>query len=241
MRGSRPGALARGARAAILLGMMRARRGMLVTALLLGAAAGLGAASPFEAPESVRPTWGVLMEPLLDEAASSEVANPSINFNLGAGVVLPLASNPRWALEPSATLYWYNCQYVNGRAVPGEVTLSDAFTIGLLVDAPFIYSFPIGRLFSAGIGGGLCLDLRFAIDTPPYGNLGAIYGYLWDKARFIMPSTLARAEYRLSERVEFGLELRALLPVSNLWTPDSPGLFDQAILIADLALRYRLR
>lgn len=181
------------------------------------------------------------MEPLLDEAVSSEVPSPSINFNVGAGVVLPLISNPRWAFEPSANLYYYYCEFANGRAVPGDATLSDAFVLGLLVDAPFVYSFPIGGRFTAGAGGGLCLDLRFAFDTPPYGNLGAIYGYLWDKARFILPSALARAEYRLTERVEFGLELRAMLPVFNLWTPDSPGFFDQAIFMVDMALRYRLR
>jgi hypothetical protein len=220
--------------------MMRALKGLPVLAMALAAVGGLSAASPFEAMESIRPTWGVLMEPLLDKSASSEVPSPSINFNLGAGVVLPLIANPRWSFEPSVDIYWYYCEYVNGRAVPGEETLSDAFAIGLLVDAPFVYSFPIGGKFAGGVGGGLCLDLRFAIDTPPYGNLGKIYAYLWDKARFIMPSTLARVEYRLSDRVEFGFELRAMLPVFNLWTPGSPGLFDQAIFIAGLALRYRL-
>jgi hypothetical protein len=233
--------LALGACGALLLGIMRARTGMLVLALSLLTAVGLGAASPFEAPSSIRPTWGVLMEPLLDEAASSEVPSPSLNFALGAGVALPLASSPKWAFEPSAELYWYYAEYVNGRAVPGEETLSDAFTLGLLVDAPLVYSFPIAGKLSASVGGGLCLDLRFAIDTPPYGNLGKIYAYLWDKARFILPSALARAEYDLTERVGFGLELRALLPVFNLWTPDSPGFFDQAIFIANLALEYRLR
>jgi hypothetical protein len=214
---------------------------MLVLALGLSTAAGLGAASPFEAPASVRPTWGVLMEPLLDEAAAPEVPSPSLNFVLGASVELPFAASPRWSFEPSAELYWYYCEYVNGRAVPGEETLSDAFAIALLVSAPLVYSFPIAGKLSAGVGGGLCLDLRFAIDTPPYGNLGKIYGYLWDKARFILPFAMARAEYDLTERVGFGLELRACLPVSNLWTPDSPGFFDQGIFIADMAIRYRLR
>lgn len=214
---------------------------MLVLALGLSTAVGLRAASPFEAPASIRPTWGVLMEPLLDEAAASEVPSPSLNFVLGASVELPLAASARWAFEPSAELYWYYAEYVNGRAVPGDQTLSDAFAIGLLVDAPLVYSIPIAGKFSASVGGGLCLDLRFAIDTPPYGRLGEIYAYLWDKARFILPSALARVEYDLAERVGFGLELRAFLPVFNLWTPDSPGFFDQAIFIANLAVRYRLR
>ena len=48
-------------------------------------------------------------------------------------------------------------------------------------------------------------------------------------------------EYRLSERVECGLQLRALLPVFNLWSPDSPSLLDQAILGVSMSIRYRLR
>jgi len=228
--------------------MMRARTGILAAILAVAPVAGLSAAGfsiaslfDFEAPESVRPTWGVLMEPLLDPEASSAIANPSINFNLGAGVVLPLASSPRWAVEPSADIYWYYCAYMNDRAVPAEETLGDAFVLGLLVEAPFIYSFPISGRFSAGVGGGLCLDLRVAFDVSSSGNIGSINGYLWDKARFILPSTLARVEYRLSDRVECGVQLRGLLPIFNLWTPDAPGFFDQAIFLVDMAIRYRLR
>ncbi len=224
---------------------MRARTALsasiIAAALALAPSARLSAQGFLEAPESVRAAWGVLMESLLDPEASSSVANPSINFNLGAGVVFPLSRNPQWAFEPSADLYWYYCGYVNDRAVPVEETLSDAFVLGILVDAPFVYSFPISGDFSAGLGGGLALNLRFAIDTAPYGNLGEVYGYLWGAGRFILPSALARMEYRLSERVECGLQLRALLPVFNLWSPDSPSLLDQAILGVSMSIRYRLR
>jgi hypothetical protein len=211
-----------------------------ILALAVFSSASVAAESPFEAPESLRVGWGVLMQPLLDSSVSSAVANPSINFHLGAGLVLPFASKPRWTFEPSADLYWYYCGYINSRAVPVEETLSDAFVIGLLVDAPFIYSFPISDKFAAGVGGGLCLNLRFAIDTPPYGNLESIYGYLWGGGRFVLPSIVGRFEYRLTERVECGLQLRALLPVFNLWTPDSPSIIDQAVFAATMTIRYRL-
>jgi len=224
---------------------MRARTALFAAALAAALAtlpsSRLSAEGFLEAPESVRAAWGVLFESLLDPESKSAVPNPSINFNLGAGLVLPVAGNPRWAFEPSADLYWYNCGYINGRAVPVEESLSDAFVFGLLVDAPFVYSFPISGDFSAGVGGGLALNLRFAFDTPPYGDLGEIYGYLWGLARFILPSALARIEYRLSERVECGLQLRAFLPVFNLWSPDSPSLVDQAILAVGMSIRYRLR
>jgi hypothetical protein len=225
---------------------MRARFGppALARAFILALAASsfaLAAESPFEEPESLRVGWGVLIQPLLDPAASSAVADPSINFSLEAGLVLPLAADPRWAFEPSADIYWYYCGYINDRAVPVEETLSDAFVIALLVDAPFIYSFPLSDKFAAGIGGGLCLNLRFAIDTAPYGNLGSIYSYLWGGGRFVLPSALARFEYRLTERVECGLQLRALLPLFNLWTPDSPSIIDQAVFATAMTIRYRLR
>ncbi len=224
---------------------MRARTALFASVLALALALlpseRISADGFLEAPESIRAAWGVLMESLLDPDSEQSVPNPSVNFNLGAGIVLPTANNPRWAFEPSADLYWYYCGYINDRAVPVEETLSDAFVLGILVDAPFVYSFPISGDFSAGLGGGLALNLRIAFDTAPYGNLGEVYGYLWGLARFILPSALARVEYRLSERVECGLQLRAFLPVFNLWSPDSPSLLDQSMLAVGMSIRYRLR
>lgn len=224
---------------------MRARNACIAAAfasfLWMFPSSRLSADSLFEKPESIRASWGVLIESLLDPDSASSVPNPSLNFNIGAGLVLPFAKAPFWAFEPSVDLYWYNCGYVNERAVPVDETLSDAFVLGILVDAPFVYSFPLSGDFSAGVGGGLALNIRIAFDTAPHGGLGEIYGYLWGAGRFILPSLLARAEYRLSERVECGLQLRSFLPVFNLWSPESPSLFDQAMFAVGITIRYRLR
>jgi len=214
---------------------------LLAATLAFLPSARLSAQGFFEAPESIRIGWGALIETHLDPASSSMVPNPSLEFNLGAGLVLPIAERPRWAFEPSVDLYWYHCGLVDGRAMPVDETLSEAFVLGILADVPFVYSFPLSGDFAAGVGGGLALDLRFAIDTASYGNIGEIYGYLWGAGRFVLPSALARIEYRLGERVECGLQLRAFLPLFNLWSADSPSIIDQMILAAAWSIRYRLR
>ena len=208
----------------------------------------LASAAALEAPVAIRPTWGVVIESLLDPSLSTpgatvRVPTPSINFNLGCGVIMPFNPDSHFSFEPSADFYYYNAEYTtSGQVVPTAEEQSSAFVLGLLLDSPVSFSLPVGRNFTFGVGIGLCLDLRVAFTTDPTkaGNTPLMNRFLWDKARFLMPSTRIRGEYALTERVKFGFTGRVLWPVFNLWAGEGFGFFDQGEYLVDLTIRYKL-
>ena len=196
-----------------------------------------------EAPVAIRPTLGVAVESLLDPGLASNVASPSINFNFGSGVIFPWAPGSRFSFEPSADIYYYNAEYTaKGQAVSTDVSFSSAFVLGLLLDAPVVYSLPAGPNFTFGFGAGLCLDVRVAFTTDPLNaeKTPLMNGYFWDKARFILPSTLIRGEYKLTDRVDFGFTGRVFWPIYNLWSGDGFGFLDHGMYLVDLSVLYRL-
>lgn len=203
----------------------------------------LAHAAALEAPQSIRPTWGVVVESLLDPSVSPQkVASPSLNFSLGAGVVMPFSPGSRFSLEPSGDLYLANYEYLNGRAVPTDNTFATAFGLGLLLDLPIVYTFPFRGGFSLGMGMGLCFDLRYAftVDAPRAAETPLINGYFWDQGRFMTPSTVLRGEYQLTERVGFGFSGRVLWPLYNLWANEGYGFFDRAKYLIGLTIAYKL-
>jgi hypothetical protein len=196
-------------------------------------------AMAIEAPTAIRPTWGVLMENILDPTAG--VATPSLVFNFGAGVVMPFKPDSPFTLVPSADFYYYYAELHNGRAVPTDESFSDNFVLGLILDAPVVYNIPLGQKFSVGAGAGPCLDFRVAfstdrslVDTPEI-NL-----YFWDKARFLTLSTVIRAEYKLTDLVDFGVKGRAIWPIYNLWAYEGHGFFDHTMYLIDVAVTFKI-
>jgi hypothetical protein len=211
----------------------------ILAAIALAALPVAGAA--LEAPLGIRPTWGVLVESVLDK--SDPAISPGLSFNFGAGVIMPLSPGSSYSFVPSADLYYYNAALnSSGRVVPTDESLGTAFVVGLLLDAPISYSLPLGNKFSMGLGMGLCLDLRiaFTIDQLKAGDTSLINRYLWDKARFLMPSTTIRFEYELTDRVSFGLKSRVMWPIYNLWANEGTGFMDHAKFLIDLAVGYKL-
>ncbi|MGA2545656.1 MAG: hypothetical protein ABSF43_03865 [Rectinemataceae bacterium] len=204
----------------------------------------LATSAALEAPTAIRPSVGLVMESLLDpNLAGHAIPSPSLNVSFGCGVVMPLTAGSRFSFEPSADIYSYNAEYTtDGQALPTDESFSSAFVIGLLLDAPVVYSFPAGQNLTFGVGAGLCLDIRVAflaagavdVDTP------RINGYFWDKGRFITPSTLVRGEYKLTDRVVVGLTGRVLWPIYNLWTGEGYGFFDQGMYLLQITMNYKL-
>ena len=80
---------------------------------------------------------------------------------------MPLTAGSRLSFEPSTDFYFYNAEYLNGQALPADEFFSSAFVVGLLLDAPVVYSFPEWRNLTFGVGAGLCLDIRVAFSTDP--------------------------------------------------------------------------
>jgi hypothetical protein len=219
---------------------MRAAAAALVIILLP-----LGRAAALENPEFINGTWGVAIESLLDPANHDVgVASTSINYNFGVGVVMPFAVGSRLCFEPSGDLYYYNARAnPDGQAVPVDESWASSFVLGLLLDAPVVYSLPLSPKFALDFGAGICFDLRFAFNDWPdrESETSQANTYFWSEGRFIDPSTLIRGEYVLTDKIAVGLEGRVLWPIYNLWTGEGFGFFDHAKYLIDLTVRYRLR
>jgi hypothetical protein len=204
----------------------------------------LAGAVALDAPVAIRSTWGVDVESLLDPGLASRVASPSINFEFGAGAVFPLRWNRYLSFEPSADLYFYNTEYsVEGQSVPTAEEDASAFTLGLLLDAPLVFSLPLGSQVTLGAGLGLGLDLRAAITLDSSylaQNTPLMNQYYWDKGRFLTPSTLLRGEYKLTDRTAFGFTGRVYWPIYNLWTKEGFGFLDQTMYFIDLTILFKL-
>ena len=197
-----------------------------------------------EAPVSIRANWGVAVESLQDPKLSGKVSTPSLNFNLGAAVSMPLSAGSRFSFDPAADFYYSNYELSSeGQPVPTAQEFGSAFMLGLLLDAPLVYSFPLGRGFSLGLGLGLCLDVRvaFTLDAAYFPeNTPLMNRYFWDQGRFLTPSTRLRVDYALAERVSFGFSGRVYWPIYNLWTGEGYGFFDQGLYLINLTIVYKL-
>ncbi|MBL8966860.1 MAG: hypothetical protein JNG85_07620 [Spirochaetaceae bacterium] len=206
-------------------------------------------------PASVAPELGVVIVLNLDPLAKKETP-PLVTNILGSGLAFPFAGDSLFAFEPSVDVYWGYYEYSNRpteidydpsrprRAVPTELGERDAFMLGLLLEAPVTATFRLGPKFrmSGGLGLGFNLRVGFkAAAEAPNEDVAAINAYFWSKGRFLMPTTLLRGEYLLTERFEFGFAARAFWPLFNLWAGEGYPLLDQAILGGALVIRYRLR
>ena len=206
----------------------------------------LASASAFPSPDAFRTIWGVDVEGLLDPGLSGQVASPSLNFELGADFIYPLSILRGLSFEPTANLFFYNTEYTpENQAVPTAEEDASAFTLGLILDAPLVYSLDLGKdkalTLSAGLGLGVDARVAFTINSNyEAANTSLINLYYWDKGRFFTPSTLVRGEYRLTDRTSFGFAGRVYWPIYNLWSGDAYGFFDQANYMIDLTIKFKL-
>lgn len=208
-----------------------------VAALLLAAMGEAGALEAF------RPDLSVVVVQNLDTSSQT----PSLVTNLlGSGIVVPLGGIEFLSFEPSADFYWAYYELSDkGRPVPTGVEDRDAFVIAFLVDLPLVASLRIGEDWRLALGVGAGFNLRLGISAAeevPAEDVASINAYFWGHGRFFLPSTFLRAEYRLTERVEFGFAARAYWPVFNRWIREE-GLpwLDQGIFGGSLTVRYSLR
>ncbi|HTX72520.1 MAG TPA: hypothetical protein VMC79_06805 [Rectinemataceae bacterium] len=190
--------------------------------------------------ESLRFDLGVITQLNLDP--SSQTPNLITNV-LGAGMVLPFSPDSRWSFEPTVDLYWTYYELDNGKAFSTGIADRTAFVLGLLINAPAVYSIPFGGSWVLGLGAGLGINARVGFlgaSDASLSDVGGINRYFWGQGRFLMPSTLLRIEYRLTARIEFGFTASAFWPLFNLWAADGSPFLDQAIFDGALVIRYRL-
>jgi len=194
----------------------------------------------FAKPAALRPGLNVLVGLNLD---SSSQTSHLITSGLACGLEYPLGAG--FGFEPNFDAYWNYYQLSSsGRAVPCEEGERDVYAFGLLLDLPIVYTLHFGDRFALSAALGLCFDLRAGIKAAPEvtdDTVAALNSYFWSQGRFFLPSTLLRAEYRLSDKIAVCLGAKYLWPIYNLWAGEGLSFFDQSLIDSSLSVRYRLR
>lgn len=160
---------------------------------------------------------------------------------LGAEYRLPIRPNVEFA--PSASLFMLRYLWANDRALPAEIENRTAFVPALLLDASFLYTIEKDR-FLISLGGGPGFLLRYGFlesdvdedETSYNGDMSAgeqvdeINSYMWSSLRWFYPMLQAGVRYRLQTGWGAGINLRAGIPIFNLWAePDMP--FQDSLMI----------
>lgn len=186
--------------------------------------------------------FGVAIIDNEEDSAPSPVLN-----TLGGGVSLSFREDFFITLEPGLDLMWTNYEwYDDRRAAPTPSETgggNNVFVLGLLLDVPVVFSFPIADRFSGAFSVGPAFLFRISFagdDTAGYedemaANLSRVAAYFWQGARWLYPSAALRLNVWLQEGFTFALGARGFLPVFNLWTKDAP-FWDAAILHVTLSM-----
>lgn len=183
---------------------------------------------------------------------NSEDSAPSPVLNtLGGSVELSFKDDYFLTLEPGLDLMWTNYEWYDGRrAAPTPAETgggNNVFVLGLLMDVPVVFSFPIADRFSAAVSVGTAFLLRISMpgdttagyETQMADNLSKVSTYFWQAGRWWYPSASIRLNVWLQEGFTFALAVRGFLPLFNAWTKDAP-FWDAAILHATLSMYVRL-
>jgi hypothetical protein len=206
------------------------------------------AAPSLLAVELLTPFLGVVYIPR--PAAYAADSAPSIATNvLGAGLTFPLGG--LFAFEPALSFYWTYHLWVEelDRALPAEIEHRTSFTLGFLLEAPFLLRLRLSERIGLGLGLGPAFHLRVGFratgvedseDEDVSAELADINRFFYEKGRFFVPETLLRFQYRLTERMDFAFAAQAFWPVFNWWN-GSDWFWDEGIFGGSLSVRYRLR
>ncbi len=192
------------------------------------------AASPREGP-----TWEGGLH-LLVSTDPNSAPSPLIG---GLGVSLPLSRPGRWRLETGLQLFgtWY--RYSGGRAIPAEPEQREYLLLALLGDLRLGPEWRLNERFSIGGAGGLAALLRLPVPaagstTPAEADFSPTVGYLYGRARFLLPETVLFTRWKASERVELRTSLRICYPLFHLWDGEGLPFTDQMIVSGLIGLRY---
>lgn len=167
-------------------------------------------------------------------------------LNLVGGVAVQLDFAPALRFAPG--LFLYRQEYLeppDGKVVPTQIETGSqageiAGTLGLLVSLPYVYEWKLSEELAILAGASPSLVLRFPAQPIENSELGGLYDYFYSEARYLLPELNASFLYRVNERLRFGLNLRAFLPVHNLWTQYEVEFYDEAIILPNLEMRLAL-
>ena len=158
----------------------------------------------------------------------------------GIGASLRWLRFGRFELEPGIQLFgtWY--EYRDGRALPAEPEQRMFLMLAALADLRLATEWPVNERFSVGGAAGLGLLLRLPVPLEESSDLGPTLGYLYGRARFLLPETALFTRWKVNERLELRTSLRAYWPVFHFWDGEQLPFADQMILSGLIGLRFTL-
>ncbi|AIN94129.1 hypothetical protein [Treponema putidum] len=180
-------------------------------------------------------------------------AAPPIGTALNLGAEYEYKGIRAVSIIPSLDFSLFHYSLYKEKAYICEIENRTALTMSFLVDVPFLARFDLNP-WTISIGGGLALFMRFGLLEPGIKpeETGAeglsavketkeINKYFWQKGRFIYPSLRFKTEYTMTSGWKAGVQLKAYLPISNLWdnlkNKSSDGLIVQVGIVLHPAVK----
>ncbi|UTC65944.1 MULTISPECIES: hypothetical protein [unclassified Treponema] len=156
-------------------------------------------------------------------------AAPPMGTALNLGAEYEYKGINKLSIVPSLDFSLFHYAFYNKKAYICEIENRTALTMSFLFDVPFLLRFDV-KSWTISMGGGLAFFMRFGLLEPgikpeDVGDSGlnaksevkAINKYFWQNGRFIYPSLRFKTEYTLASGWKAGVQLKAFLPLSNLW------------------------
>jgi hypothetical protein len=216
------------------------KHAMIVLTLALALCAG---AVPVFALDALEADFGLTGLINTDPDSGSSPLMPTLGINLPFGTPLDL--------EVGVLAWGTYYLYQDGRALPAEVEFRDFWVLGLVADARIGHTFRLGKSAFLGARGGVALLLRVpiplsAVSPKAQENLGAAFGYLYGKTRFLYPEAEIFGGFPLpranpdAEPITLRLSLRGYLPLFHLWDGEALPFGDQLMLSGLVGLVFSL-
>jgi hypothetical protein len=177
---------------------------------------------------------------LIGNADQSQGSAPSpLEAMLGIG--FNLRFSPLISMKPALDFFGRDYLWTQSeRAVPtnietGTYTGDIAGVMGIILSIPFKFEFHPSESFSFGPAVGPSFLFRIPLIPLGDSDTGPMTNYFYSSLRFFYPEVNLFLNYDLSDAFAFGLTLRCLFPVFNMWSGETlsdgspPPFWDQLL------------
>jgi len=178
---------------------------------------------------------------------SERLYTPSpLKGSLGAALILS-GGTSRLEFRPELEMFFldYVWDDASGRAVPAAVETADRISVLHLLASPaFVSRHPLdeeGKL-SWGwlVSPSVLLRVPLLARDSGGDTMGDVALYLYSAGRFFYPTGGAFFQWKFREKLVFSVEVKASLPIFNLWDGRGLGFYDQMIVNGTAGFRIPL-
>ncbi len=172
--------------------------------------------------------------------------SPFLN-TLGAAIPIPVISEQSplyW--EASLLLFSLYYQYDplddgSPRFTPAELERADTlWTLGLILDTRFGYTFTLSDTVELGGGAGLAAVFRLPLIAIEEGGQHRGKAFSYFLIRSVYPELEITCRWRISDPLGLTFALRSYFPLFHLWDGENTSFFDQTIIMATIGFRIFL-